>query len=752
MESRQPIDKDLVLIGGGHSHAIALRNFAMDPLPGVRITLISEQSNTPYSGMLPGYVAGHYTYEDCHIDLRLLAKAAQAQLYVDRAIGLDLNHNRALCESHPPVRFDVLSIDIGSTPELPEVPGVLDYSIPVKPWRFFLQEWQRVTEQVTQHPGQPINIGVVGGGAGGVELVLTIQYRLHRILRTAGQPLSNLTLHLFHRGAQVMTGHHARIRDRFQHILTAKGINLHLKETVLQVYKGKILCESGLQMQCDPIFWVTRASAPNWPGQSGLATDDRGFIQVRPTLQSASHPHIFAAGDIAAMVASPRPKAGVFAVRQGKPLAENLRRFLRGESLQTYQPQSKFLSLISTGDRKAIMSWGALPLGNESAWLWRWKDTIDRKFMDQFRELPIMGSDIESHSEPSPPMQCAGCGSKVGSSVLEQTLFRLRQDYPSIRQDILVGLGGADDAAVVEVPPNQVMVHTLDYFRSLINDPYLFGQIAAHHSLSDLFAMGATPQSALAMATLPYGTDAVLAEMLYHLLTGATKVLQQAGAALVGGHTNEGVELAFGLACNGFVNRDRILSKQGIQPDQVLILTKPLGSGLIFAAAMRQQARDVWIDAALQSMLTSNQAAAQCFLAHQATACTDITGFGLVGHLSEMLRSSPIQVRLDLASVPFMTGVPEVLSQNIHSSLYPQNLKAGNWVENQSQAQTHPLWPILFDPQTSGGLLAALPKECSEKCLEDLKKIGYDQSSIVGQTTSIQGQTLNAQQKPIVID
>lgn len=751
MENQRPIEKELVLIGGGHSHTIALRNFAMNPLPGVRITLISEQSNTPYSGMLPGHVAGHYTYEECHIDLRRLATAAQAQLYVDRAIGLDLDRNQVNCAGHPPVRFDILSIDIGSTPELPDVPGILDYSVPVKPWRFFLHQWQQVIDRVSQHPNQPISIGVVGGGAGGVELVLTIQHQLQQILQAAGQPLANLTMHLFHRGARVMTGHNARIRNRFQQILIQQGIHLHLKKTVLQVQKGKVFCESGFQVECDTIFWVTRASAPIWPQQSGIATDERGFIQVQPTLQSVSHPHIFAAGDIAAMVASPRPKAGVFAVRQGKPLAENLRRLLQGNKLQIYKPQSKFLSLISTGDRKAIMSWGALPLGNESAWLWRWKDAIDRKFMDQFREFLEMGPDVELPAENSIPMQCTGCGSKVGSPILEKTLSRLHQDYPPLRQDILVGLGGADDAAVVEVPPGQVMVHTLDYFRSLINDPFIFGQIAAHHSLSDLFAMGAEPQSALAMATLPYGSDQSLQETLYHLLAGATKVLQQAGAELVGGHTTEGAELAFGLACNGLIDRKGILSKHGIQPEQVLILTKPLGTGLIFAAAMRQQTRNLWIDSALQSMLQSNQAATQCFLEYQATACTDITGFGLIGHLSEMLRSSPIHVQLNLNSIPAMPGVAEIISQNIHSSLYPQNLKAGHWVANQDQFQTHPLWPLLFDPQTSGGLLATVPMEHASECLEDLEKVGYRQSSIIGKTVPMQPQTSSSRQQPIII-
>lgn len=254
MKNQQPLEKELVLIGGGHSHAIALRNFAMNPLPGVRIILISEQSNTPYSGMLPGHVAGHYTYEECHIDLRHLATAAQAQLYVDRAIDLDLAQNRVICAGHPPVRFDILSIDIGSTPELPDVPGILDYSVPVKPWRFFLQQWQQVIECVTRHPDQPISIGVVGGGAGGVELVLTIQHKLQRILQSAGQPLSTLTLHLFHRGAQVMTGHNARIRQRFQQILSQQGINLHLKERYRRCKKAKSSVSLGFRLSAISFF------------------------------------------------------------------------------------------------------------------------------------------------------------------------------------------------------------------------------------------------------------------------------------------------------------------------------------------------------------------------------------------------------------------------------------------------------------------------------------------------------------------
>lgn len=705
----------------------------MQPLPGVRLTLISNGSNTPYSGMLPGHVAGLYNYDDCHIDLRPLAKAAQAQFYLDQAVGLDLENQRVLCANHPPVGFDALSIDIGSTPELPNVAGADEYSIPVKPWGQFLAQWQRIIAQVKLAPTQPLCLAIVGGGAGGVELALTIQYQLQQILRTAEQPLDTIQIHLIHRSAQVMTGHNGWVRNRFHRILTRKGIQLHLNEDVQEVHAGIIYCRSGFKLTCDRIFWVTRASAPLWPRTSGLATDEQGFIQVSPTLQSISHPQVFAAGDIAAMVQSPRPKAGVFAVRQGRPLANNLRQFLGGKSLEKYKPQRQILGLISTGNRNAVLSWGPLPWGWESPRLWRWKDKIDRKFMDQFKDLPLPMM-APPAPNPDPVMHCAGCGSKVGSSTLERTLQRVRKAQPSIEVPgkVIIGLDTADDAAVVEVPPGNLMAHTLDYFRSLINDPFIFGQICTHHSLSDLFAMGATPQTALALASLPYAHDAKLEETLFQLLSGATQVLHAAGAALVGGHTTEGNELAFGLSCNGFVERDRILRKSDLKPDQALILTKRLGTGTLFAADMRLQAKGRWIDEAVASMLQSNQAAAACFIKHQASACTDITGFGLLGHLVEMIKAAPISVDLDLDALLPLPGAMNCLEQEIFSSLHPENLRASQQIENISESQNHPHWHLLFDPQTSGGLLGAVPADQIVDCLADLRTAGYPDSRQIG--------------------
>jgi len=408
--------KHLVLIGGGHSHAIVLKMFGIQPLPCVRLTLISDVLHAPYSGMLPGHVAGFYGYDECHIDLRSLAEFAGCQILIDRAIAIDINKNLVICQTRPPVNFDLLSVDIGSTPATLSVPGAAEYGIAAKPVPEFLASWNQLISERLNHPHKPLRIAIVGGGAGGVELALNMQSRLGkeegRRKREEGrgkkeegrrkreENLENLSseIHLFHSAAELMEGHNQRVRRRLQEILISRGIQLHLKEKVCAVKKMEsetnpqfptnyqISCKSGLELECDRIFWVTQASAANWIRESGLAADSNGFMQVNDCLQSVSHPNVFGAGDIAAMVNYPRPKAGVFAVRQGKPLFENLQQILLEKPLKPFAPQEQYLGLIGTGNKRAIASRGSFMC--ESALLWYWKDWIDRQFMQKFSNLP----------------------------------------------------------------------------------------------------------------------------------------------------------------------------------------------------------------------------------------------------------------------------------------------------------------------------------------------------------------------------
>lgn len=755
------IVRDLVLIGGGHSHAIVLRMFGMKPIPGIRLTLITESSDTPYSGMLPGHIAGFYSHDECHIDLRRLANFAQAQLYIDRVVGLDLENNKVICANRPAVAFDMLSIDTGSTPATISVSGATEYAIPAKPVSKLLQHWEEICRDVASGsstlPQKTIKIAIVGGGAGGVELALSMQAHLHRILSRSLSEIKNetdaLEIHLFQREAKLMPSYHKSVQGLVKQVLLQQSVRLHLGESVCQIKPHTVICESGLIVECNSIFWVTQASAPDWLKSAGLASDEQGFILVEDTLQSLSHPHVFAAGDIATMVNHPRPKAGVFAVRQGQPLFENLQRVLLRKPLKPYKPQKQYLSLIGTGDGRAIATRGSLTLPPEKL-LWRFKDWIDRSFMERFNNLPQMKGHREQNTEKfsvsasSSVMRCAGCGSKVGSTVLEKVLSRIKSEQPGGQQrsDIIIGLDAPDDAAVVQVPTGQLMVHTIDYFRSLINDPYIFGQISANHCLSDIFAMGATPQSSLAIATVPYAEPAKVEETLYQLLSGAVKVLNQAQAPLIGGHTTEGAELGFGLSCNGLAYPDKLLRKGGIQPGQVLILTKALGTGTLFAADMRRQAKGRWIDDAVKSMLLSNQAAAACLLEHGATACTDVTGFGLLGHLMEMVIASNVAIELQLEALPVLAGARETIDEGIFSSLHPENLRVSRYIDNLEQVENHAHYPLLFDPQTAGGLLASIPDSQVKSCLAALKELGYECSCAIARVMAqVEGQ------KPVIV-
>lgn len=369
---------NLVLVGGGHSHAIALRLWGYNPISGINLILISDNSTTPYSGMLPGHLGGFYTYEETHIDLETLTNFAQGKFYLDRVVGLD-PCGKVICANHPPVAFDYLSIDIGSTPTIDSVLGAAENAIAIKPVSKFLAAWNQLLAQVRNNPQQPLNLAIVGGGAGGVELALNIEPPLRQLLK------DNLTIDLFHRGKKLLPNHNFLVRKKLQKICHQRGITLHLAETITQVFPDQLVCKSGLTLQSNPVFWVTQASAPTWIKDSGLTTDERGFMIVKDTLQSLSHPHIFAAGDIATIENHPRPKAGVFAVRQGKPLFDNLQRVIHGKPLKSYTPQSIYLSLIGTGEKTAIASWGWFAW--ESPLLWHWKDRIDRRFMEQFKLL-----------------------------------------------------------------------------------------------------------------------------------------------------------------------------------------------------------------------------------------------------------------------------------------------------------------------------------------------------------------------------
>jgi selenide,water dikinase len=367
-----PLLKDLVLVGGGHTHVHVLKSFGMKPMPGVRLTLIGRDVETPYSGMIPGFVAGHYTFDECHIDLAWLCASTGARLVRGEATGIDRAGRQVRLKDGSAVSYDLLSIDVGSAPNLETIPGARQWATPVKPIAELGRHWMAFLERMKSWLG-PLNVTVIGGGAGGVELALAIDHHLRQAAKGAQVQVTLATKD------EILAGQAAAARRRMRAIFQRRGLRLLEKAATVRIERGAVQLESGKWLQADAVFVVTEASAAEWFATTGLPLDGRGFLAVADTLRSTGDERIFAVGDCATVLKHPRPKAGVFAVRQGPPLAENLRRVVLGQAPEPFVPQARYLSIIGTGDGRAVATRGSWAI--EGAWVWRWKNHVDRKWM-----------------------------------------------------------------------------------------------------------------------------------------------------------------------------------------------------------------------------------------------------------------------------------------------------------------------------------------------------------------------------------
>jgi selenide,water dikinase len=742
-DASEPVIKDVVLVGAGHAHVAVLRMFGMNPLPGVRFTLITREVHTPYSGMLPGLVAGHYAFDDAHIDTGPLARFAAARLYQDEVIGLDPDVRRVVCRHRPPVPYDLLSLNIGSTPNTGGVPWAAEHAIPVKPIDGFLGRFEALKARVLARTGRT-RLVLVGAGAGGVELLLAVERRLTREVAQAGLETDALSFVLVTDAADILPGFPAALRAAFHAVLASRGIVAITGAAVTRVEAGRLILDGHAPIEAEEILWTTQAAPAGWLAGTGLPLDGRGFLRVDDHLRVPGRDDVFAAGDTIGFTTRDLPKSGVYAVRAGPVLADNIRRSLTGRPLRRFRPQREAMYLISTGERHAVGTRNGLTF--QGAWVWRWKDWIDRRFMRRFNALPEMATPAQAHSPLADraaleeisalAMRCGGCGAKVGATVLSRALGAIE---PASRPEVVVGLDAPDDAALVDVGGDKLALHTVDYFRAIVDDPYVLGKIAANHALGDVYAMGGAPQTALAIATVPYGIEAKVEADLSAMMAGANEVLRAADCALVGGHTSEGAELALGFAVNGLVSRATALRKSGLKPGDALVVTKPIGTGTLLAADMRGKAKARWVMGAIASMVQANRKAADVLRQHHVHAATDITGFGLIGHLVEMVRASAVDVILAPDRVPLLAGARETVALGIFSSLQPQNVRLRRAIRDGETAARHPLYPLLFDPQTAGGLLAAVPIGEAERCVAALHAAGYAAASVIGLVTGQSG-------------
>jgi len=683
LQNHVPLFADIVLLGGGHTHALVLQKWAMEPLPGVALTLISPDPTTPYTGMLPGHIAGHYTRSEIEIDLIRLARKARARIILDRAIGIDRQAKTVKTSSGRVIAYDLLSIDIGVTAPPPAVSGA-EHGHAVRPLAGFADAFLALTTRVSA--GDPVALTVIGGGLGGVELAFAMQHALT-------EHGARVSVTLIDRGP-VLKDQTAGVARTLRRELKQAGITV-LERCDVTGLTATSVQVNGREVPSDFTLFATGARPQTWLSDSQLDLH-QGYISVGPSLQSTNDTHIFAAGDCAHLGFDPRPKAGVFAVRQAPILFDNLRAALNGQPLQNYRPQRDYLKLVSLGKKRALAH--RKPIRLTAPFLWDWKDRIDRKFMDKFASPPFP-SELDQ-------MLCAGCGSKIGRGVL--TPFMAEET--------------GDDAALLD----HDRVITIDHLRTFTPDPGLMARVAAVHAMGDVWAMGGAPETALAQVILPEMTPTLQARWMAEITSAASAVFAAAGAKIIGGHTSQGAELTIGFAVTGRLDGPPI-RLSGAHPGDVLILTKPLGTGVLLAAEMRQLADGRTIAALWDMMIRPQGDAAR--LLNTANAMTDVTGFGLAGHLSAMCQASGTGAEIQLADLPIYPAAEALAATGLRSSIFAENFK-----DVAISGPPGARFDLLFDPQTCGGLLAAVPAEQAPALLDHLTAAGFS-AAIIGKMT-----------------
>ena len=735
MNQTAAFKKELVLVGGGHAHVQVIRMLTMKKaLRRVRVTLVSDESTVCYSGMLPGCLAGLYRPDEMEMELRPLCAWADIRFIRARITGLDPAIGQVFFEDgRPPLAYDALSVNIGSIPRGLDTPGVREHAVPTRPLGRLLRRVHQFEEN-HRADGQPLRIVIAGGGAAGAELAFAMHSRW-------GGRFAPVEITLVESQSTLLKGHNPRVARTIMRYLEKKGITCLTGRRVSAVDEDGVHIEDRPPLPCDFLLWATGGAPHGLLKRTNLEINETGFIRVRPTLQAMDYDNVFAAGDCIEFESRPLPKSGVYAVREGPFLARNIHAWLEKRPLIPFRPQASALALLMTGTRNAVAS--RRHISFHGAWVWRLKDWIDRRWMRKFEPslLPPMepaggsppsgkGADGDADAEEA-AMRCAGCGAKVGSTVLTGVLDELEVFD---REGVRIGLHDADDAALLEIPPGRSLVQTVDGFRAFTGDLHLFGRIALVHAASDLYAMGAEPHSALVTVTLPYAEKHLVANDLRQLMGGIAQEARRLRITLLGGHTSEGSETAVSVTMNGLAGSDSVFRKGGLRPGDGIILAKPVGTGVILAADMHLKAKGSWVDEVFEGMLKSNGEAASILKQAGIPAVTDVTGFGLAGHLTEMLEASGTGAEIEIDRIPRYAGTEECISAGVESTLAPSNR---DHLQKRWEVEADPgvTDAILYDPQTSGGLLAGVPSSREEEVIAKLRDAGYEQAACIGRVT-----------------
>ena len=679
----------LVLVGAGHSNIALIRRFAMDPLEGVRLVVINPESTAPYSGMLPGFLAGQYIADELFIDVAALCKQAGARFIrgslerVDTASKMLLIRHQAfpnVRELYIPYDYAVLNTGAAPADSFPSTHAGCYY---VKPIRELLIDLPRIDERMRRGNRSMV---IAGGGAAGIELAFAFRARYG----------SDATITLVSRRSIDHDNALSAGASVIRRALEKKRITLLESVEVTEAIVEEVLLSNGRSVAAHVVCVATPVRAPSWIERSGLAGKD-GFLTVNAELQVDDCEGLYASGDIVNLPFS-RGRSGVMAVRAGQYLAKALWQKIQGRHVSPFRPQRHWLTLLNLGNGEAIAVRGSLAY--QGASLFKLKDRIDQKFMARFK--PRRMSSAEA-------MRCEGCAAKLPGDMLTSVFGQQFED------------------GAITTQQGVSRIRSIDALTHLVDDPYLVGVLAMRHAVSDVWAMGAFPTTALTLIAVERALSQHLeASEFVQAQAGLHDAAHAYGVEIVGGHSLSLNQPMIAVQIEGECTRP--VHKDGAMAGDELWITGPVGSGILFSALASGFTVgafiDQWVTNALKSLFEASQTAAQ----EGVHAMTDVTGFGLAGHLREMLSGKNLGIQWAENIVTF-SGVDECIARGIQSTAYVDNVRYAQQIGHKAPSA------VVFDPQTCGPLLIAAPPETAKRVIQHWEEAGLSPQQIGVVTT-----------------
>ena len=706
-----PITNDLVLIGGGHSHLSVLMKLSKRPINGNRITLITNEIDTPYSGMIPGYIEGIYSWRDSHIDLYRLCLKLNVRFIHAEVERVSAYEKEIYFKDRPKIKFDVLSINTGIQSNNREIKGAAKYCLPVKPISKLANNF---LNKITNFK----SIAFIGGGAGSVELALAIKKRFLNINQDI-----KITIITGKRG--LLSTFPQKTKLTSLKTLEKFKIDIIEYKRVLEVKPKQIILSDKSMLKIDKAILSTNSMTPKWLAKSDILLTKDNYILVNKSFQT-NYKYVFASGDVIDFNNQNLKKAGVFAVRSGKPLAINIKQFILGKKLVEYKFNKNYLALIGTSKRSAIAT--KYNLTFNSRFFFYLKKYIDQNFIKKFSDFRIrkkftldaLKTDVlnifvkhkEKITDENDIMQCKGCAAKVPLNALKQALPK---DIVSTSED------------AVSVPGHPELYQTVDMISSIITDPFLLGKIAANHSISDMVSVNSKITSAMMILQLPLSKTEINSRDLEQVLLGANEIFKTIDCPLIGGHTMIGKDkdpiIGFSILGQKQKKIKIMKNRRKIKTKDLLILTEKIGSGLIFAGINNYLIDSYFQTDVIKQMIKGNLNFGKISNHLNILSMTDITGFGLANHLLNLIKRDNSKTGLTIYpnKIPLFEGVNECLNKDIKSSLFKSNYDIAQkdiiYKRDKSKLDN-----ILYDPQTVGGIAFIIPQEEKYKHFKVLKE------------------------------